>query len=92
MLNVSDKQKAQVIVEQLAFFETEQTAKAFYYELRNVKSSNSTRGYLKIVLKSLCRLPFGLIEEYLLQLSQDKSQSYRMRAKYREILDEKQYR
>ena len=56
-------------------------------ELYRVKSSNSTRRYLTIVIKTLASYPRPLIEEDLERLSRDKTLSVRMRAKFEAYLD-----
>ena len=46
---------------------------ALFAELRRVPSSNRTRTYLNIVIRTLARLPGGLVQERFWQFAKDSS-------------------
>ena len=50
-------------------------------------SSNSTRKYINSILKTLKHFPFELIEEGFEELLNDKKWSYRMKTKFKEIVE-----
>ncbi|HAF70617.1 MAG: hypothetical protein XD60_0755 [Acetothermia bacterium 64_32] len=50
-------------------------------ELRRVKGSNSTRGYLNAILRVLERMPAELVKDELFELANDPGLSRRMRQK-----------
>ena len=83
-----DLERLVVIVESLAAFRTPQSAGALFGELRRVKSDNSTRGYLAVVLRTLLRFPPELVEDGLSVLAEDKSFSIKMRQKFRVAAEE----
>jgi hypothetical protein len=74
--------------ETLADVRTQPCADLLFGELRRVKSSNTTRGYLATVIKALKSMPLELIEDGFTELAADKSFSQKMRAKFRDILIE----
>jgi len=81
-----DLARLTLVVESLRFFHTAACADALLTELRRVRSSNTTRGYLKTILESLSHFPEELIADGLETLAEDSSFSYRMRQKFREVL------
>ena len=83
-----DLSRLAVVVENLALCHTPVCADALFSELRRVPSSNETRGYLKTVLKSLSHFPVELVADGLEELADDRSFSYKMRHKFRELLAE----
>lgn len=83
-----DLDRLAVIVESLTVFPTPQTAQALFGELRRVKSDNSTRKYLALVLRTLSRLPRDFVEEGLRALTDDKAFSSRMRQKFALMLED----
>ena len=76
-----------IIVENLRFYHTAACADALFSELRRIRSSNTTRGYLSIILKSLACFPAELVSDGLEALSEDSSFSYKMRRKFRNVLE-----
>ena len=76
-----------IVVENLRFFHTVACADALLSELRRVRSSNTTRGYLKTVLNALSCFPVELVADGLEALAEDSSFSYKMRRKFRDVLE-----
>jgi hypothetical protein len=61
-------------------------------ELRRVKSSNTTRGYLGTVLDRLTRLPPEIALPRLAVLAADRSFSHKMRTKFKGAAESLLYR
>lgn len=80
------------IVEALGYVKTAEAAAFLFRELSQTESSNSTRGYINTILKSLSYFPLNLIEDGFDGLLNDSRWSYRMKQKFREILDRIRYR
>jgi hypothetical protein len=76
------------VVEALGHFETESSAGALFGEIRRVKSSNATRRYLDAVFRAITMLPAPLVREGLEKLAGDTTFSYRMRAKFRDAVEQ----
>jgi hypothetical protein len=88
LVNCEDEwEKRTKIVESLTGINTKPCADLLFGELKRVKSSNTTRRYLGVVLRVLSFMPLELIEEGLESLADDKSFSPKMRAKFREVLE-----
>ena len=68
-----------LIAEALAFFPSVATVNALASELRRVKGSSATRGYLRQVLATLERFPAQLVEEKIQELSSDPRVGTRFR-------------
>ena len=81
----SDLRRLAVVVEQLGQFHHETAAVALLSEFRRVKSSNATRGYLKIVLEALSRFPGSMVQPELEELATDTSFSPKLRAMFRKV-------
>lgn len=75
------------IVESLGEFRDARCAAALFGELHRVPSSNQTRRYLDVVIKTLTRLPADMVQERFWALSRDSAFSYRMRAKFKDAAD-----
>lgn len=82
-----DLKRLEIVADALAYFRHAASAQALLGEIRRVKSSNTTRRYLDRVLRSLSHLPADLISAGLQDLAEDLSFSYRMRAKFRQVLE-----
>lgn len=76
------------IVKRLNGFNTKGCAGFLFGEIKRVKSSNTTRGYLAAVLDALAAMPLELTRSEFLVMMADSSFSQHMRAKFVEILDE----
>jgi hypothetical protein len=87
----NDLVRLKIIVERLSTFLTPECAEALLHELKRVKSSNTSRGYLAVVLKILSRFPYEIAGERLLDLASDENFSYKMRTKFRTVLDAMRY-
>ena len=77
-----------VVVENLTHFREPESVRALVNELHRVKSSNSTRGYLASVLRSLSRSPASLVQGSLRALAEDRSFSVKMHQKFNAVLEE----
>lgn len=82
-----DLERLETVVKHLRGFQSKACADALFAELRRVKSSNKTRGYLNTVMEILTTLPFEMIEDGFWTLAEDTSFSYRMRKKFRDIFE-----
>ena len=80
------------IVEALGHIKTKATADLLFRELRLIVSSNTTRIYINRVLKSLKRFPLEFIEDGFEDLLTDSKWSYRMKKKFKDIIEEVEYR
>ena len=79
--------KRLTIVEALRDVQTEACARLLFAELRRTKSSNTTRRYLNGVIKTLAAMPAELVQEEFASLAADHSFSYRLRSKFREVIE-----
>ncbi len=86
-----DLQRLVEVVECLQLYQTKQCAEALIYEVRRVKSSNTTRRYISTVLKALSIFPLDMVEDGLTSLSEDKRFTPRMRKKFLEQIDDMQW-
>lgn len=77
-----------LIAEALASYRTEATVDAFAAELRRVKGSSSTRGYLRCIIKTLGYFPAHLVEETIYELSSDPQVGARFRQRLRAMVDQ----
>ena len=80
-----DLRRLEHVAEALGAFPSASAAAVLFDELRRVKGSNSTRGYLNCVVNALQRFPADLICEGFRELAADRSQSYRMRQRFEQI-------
>ena len=83
-----DLARLAIIVKNLSFFHTATCRDALLSELRRIPSSNTTRGYLSTILKSLSCFPVELVADGLEALAEDSSFSYKMRRKFRDVLED----
>ena len=90
--NADDIVRKEAIVEALGRIKTKETTDLLFRELRITVSSNSTRQYIDRILKSLKRFPLEFIEEGFEELLKDSKWSYRMKRKFKEILEDVEYR
>ena len=88
----NDLERSIIIVEKLWVFKTAACADALFSELRRVKSSNRTRRYINAVIKTLSYFPYEMVGQQFEGLTKDTSFSYRMRKKFRNILENMRYR
>ena len=88
LVNCEDNwEKRTKIVEAMTGIHTEPCADLLFGELKRVKSSNTTRRYLRTVIKVLSTMPSELIEEGFETLAEDRSFSPKMRDKFRAFLE-----
>jgi hypothetical protein len=88
----NDTKRKESIVDALGHVKTPESADLLFRELSQTESSNSTRGYINAILKSLTYFPLNLVEDGLNAFLNDSKWSYRMKRKFREILDRLKYR
>lgn len=74
-----------LIAEALGSFPSVATVDALASELRRVKGSSSTRGYLRRIIRTLEQLPAQLAEEQIQELSTDPQVGARFRQHLRSI-------
>lgn len=80
------------VVDALGLVKTHQTAGLLFKELHNTTSSNSTRRYIDCILRALEGFPLESIEEGLEALLSDSKWSYRMKSRFRGILERRRHR
>ena len=76
------------VVRALGVVETQACADLLFQELKRVESSNTTRRYLTQVIKVLAAMPSELVLPGFTALASDKSFSYKMRDKFKAILQQ----
>lgn len=86
-----DLPRLSTVVANLGTGESEELADALVDELRRVKSSNTTRSYLRQVIKALARLPAAIAVPRFERLTEDRHFSPKMRARFRDVADELAY-
>lgn len=89
--NGNDIVRKEEIVEALGHIKTKETADLLFRELRLTVSSNTTRVYINRVLENLKLFPLELIRDGFEDLMNDRKWSYRMKKKFKEILEEVEY-
>ena len=77
-----------LILEALQGVNTKACADLLFWELRRVRSSNTTRRYLATVIRVLASMPSELIQDGFSALADDKSFSQKMRAKFKSVIAE----
>ena len=87
----NDTTRKEEIVEALSRVRTHQVAGLLFAELESTESSNSTRGYISRILKALEGFPLESVEEGFERLLSDPRRTYRMKRKFREILEKSEY-
>ena len=83
----NDYARLTVIAEALRFFPTQATVDALASELRRVKGSSATRGYLRRILATLERFPAALVEDRIEELAADPRVGARFRQHLRAMLN-----
>ena len=81
-----------MIVDALREHRTPACASVLFGELKRVKSSNTTRRYLKTVIDVLAALPPELVRVGFEELAKDTSFSYKMRNKFQAVSQELGFR
>ena len=80
-----DYRRLTLIAEALGSFPTAATVRALAAELRRVKGSSATRGYLRRIIDTLERFPPQLVEEQIHELSSDPQVGARFRQRLRTL-------
>ena len=86
-LHRNDRARKELIINALGHIKTAETADLLFRELNQTESSNSTRTYIDTILKNLCYFPIHLVEDSFDSLLADGRWSYRMKHKFRKVLD-----
>ena len=86
-----DWERRSIIVHALRRVRTEACAAVLFGELRRVKSTNTTRRYLKEVIDALASMPPKLVVDGFEDLAQDTSFTHRMRSIFRGVLEDLLY-
>jgi hypothetical protein len=87
----NDLEKLIIVVDCLKFLNTRECADLLFSEMKRVKSSNTTRKYLNMVISTLSCFPLELVEGGFVKLTDDKVFSYKMRNKFKEVLETMRY-
>jgi len=75
------------IVQSLSSYPSAQTVTALADELRRVKGSNTTRGYLLSIVKTLKAFPFELVNQEVEQLCADRQIGVRLRQRLQSLTE-----
>jgi hypothetical protein len=92
ILNQNDMAKKELVINALGTVRTAEAATLLFRELNQTESSNSTRRYIDLILRSLYHFPLKLVENGFSALIGDGKWSYRMKRKFEETLDHIRYR
>ncbi len=90
--NNKNIERKEIIVEALGHVKTKESADLLFRELHQTVSSNSTRKYVNSILKSLKMFPLENISEGFEKLLSEKIWSYRMKNKFKAILNGDDFR
>ena len=90
LVNCEDNWEKRIsIVEAMRGIDTKPCAELLFEELKRVRSSNTTRRYLGAVIKVLSAMPSELVDEGFEALAADNLFSYKMRDKFRAVLEKR---
>jgi hypothetical protein len=87
----NDTMRKEEIVEALSLVRTHQVANLLFAELESMESSNSTRAYIRRILKALEGFPMECVEKGFERLLSDPKWSSRMKRKFKEIIEKIDY-
>ena len=90
--NADDIVRKAAIVDALSNVETKETADLLFRELELTVSSNSTRKYINGILKALKFFPVDFVAKGFEGLLGDDKWSYRMKTKFKEIIQNMDYK
>jgi len=85
--NRDDVVRREHVVEALGRVKTAETAALLFGELNRIESSTATRRYIDGILDALRHLPLALTEKGLEDLIHDRKWSYRMKSKFKDLLE-----
>jgi hypothetical protein len=92
LANCADNWEKRIrIVEAMTGIHTKPCADLLFGELKRVKSSNTTRRYLGVIIKVLSSMPSELIDDGFETLAEDRSFSPKMRDKFRAVLENQRF-
>lgn len=90
--NKHNIERKEIIVEALGHIKTKESVDLLFSELHQTVSSNSTRKYINSILKSLQMFPLENTTEGFEALLSEKKWSYRMKNKFKAILNGEDFR
>jgi hypothetical protein len=90
--NKRNIKRKEIIVEALGHIKTKESAELLFSELHQTESSNSTRKYINSLLRSLQMFPLENINEGFEELLSESKWSYRMKNKFKAILNGEDFR
>ena len=80
-----------LIADSLASYPSPETVAAFAGELRRVRGSSLTRGYLRAIIDGLERFPSKITEKQMVSLASDMSVGARFRQRLKSIIQDYGY-
>lgn len=83
----NDMVKKAQVVDALKHVPSRQAADLLFEELELTESSNSSRGYINAILKTLQAFPRQIVEEGFHRLLSESRWSYKMKRRFQEILE-----
>jgi hypothetical protein len=83
----NDMAKKAQVVDALKHVPSRQAADLLFEELELTESSNSSRGYINAILKTLQAFPRQIVEEGFQRLLSESRWSYKMKRRFQEILE-----
>jgi hypothetical protein len=92
VLNKDDIKRKELIIEASGQVKTTGMAAILFDELHRIESSSSTRVYIDLILKNLSHFPLSLVKDGFDKLLDQERWSYRMKQKFRKILDQIRYK
>ena len=81
-----DYPRLTLIADSLASYPCSETVDAFASELRRVRGSSSTRGYLRRIIDALERFPYEIAEEQIKSLASDPTVGARFRQRLKSLI------
>lgn len=92
ILNKDNVKRKELIIEVSGQVKTTEMAAILFDELHRIESSSSTRAYIDLILKNLSHFPLSLVKDGFDKLLDEKRWSYKMKQKFKKILDQIRYK
>ena len=89
--NHGNMARKEIIVKALTDVKTKESANILFKELTDIESNNATRGYINSILKCLSRYPKDITNDGFVELLNDQKWSYKMKKKFEEIINYKDF-
>ena len=87
--NHSNMSRKEIIMKHIGVVETRECANILFQELNDIKSNNTTRGYINSILNILMAFPLFLIRDGFEALLNDNKWSSKMKRRFENIILEK---